>query len=215
MKALIIGATGATGSDLTQMLLADEAYDEVHIFVRKNIALSHQKLKVHIVNFDDLSSWAAELNGDVLFSALGTTLKAAGSKEQQWRVDYTYQYEVARKAMENGVPTYILVSSFMADASSRNFYLRMKGQLEDDIRALHFVSTTIMRPPSLVRKSTDRLGEKISIKLLNALNAIGLLKSIAPMKTELVAQAMISAARRHTEGFTISEAPQMRQLSPE
>ena len=88
MKALIIGATGATGKDLVTQLLADDTYSEVHCFVRKPLALSHPKLHDHVVNFDTPEAWADLLHGDVAFSCLGTTLAVAGSKEAQWRVDY-------------------------------------------------------------------------------------------------------------------------------
>ena len=92
MKALIIGATGATGKDLVTQLLTDDTYSEVHCFVRKPLPLSHPKLHAHVVNFDTPEAWADLLHGDVAFSCLGTTLAVAGSKEAQWRVDYDYQY---------------------------------------------------------------------------------------------------------------------------
>ena len=126
MKALIIGATGATGKDLVTQLLADDTYSEVHCFVRKPLALSHPKLHAHVVNFDTPEVWADLLQGDVAFSCLGTTLAVAGSKEAQWRVDYDYQYAFAQQCKANGVPTFVLVSAAMANAQSKVFYNRMK-----------------------------------------------------------------------------------------
>ena len=81
MKALIIGATGATGKDLVTQLLADDTYSEVHCFVRKPLALTHHKLHSHVVDFEHPEVWADLLHGDVAFSCLGTTLAVAGSKE--------------------------------------------------------------------------------------------------------------------------------------
>ena len=83
MKALIIGATGATGKDLVTQLLADDTYSEVHCFVRKALALTHPKLHTHVVDFETAEAWADLLRGDVAFSCLGTTLATAGSKEAQ------------------------------------------------------------------------------------------------------------------------------------
>lgn len=206
MKALIIGATGATGLDLTNMLLADDAFEEVHVFVRRNIDEKHDKLKVHVIDFDNIASWADQLSGDVLFSALGTTRKDAGSKDAQWKVDYTYQYEVAKHARANGVKQLVLVSSVGADKESRFFYTRMKGELEDAIKNIGFQSTVIVRPPSLIRKGTSRIGEKISLPILQVLNAIGLMTSMAPMSTETVAHAMIAAAKEQNPGLQIMEA---------
>lgn len=200
MKALIIGATGATGKDLVTQLLADEHFDEIHIFVRRNVGVKHEKLRVHVVDFDKIEEWKDELRGDALFSALGTTIKQAGSQKVQWKVDYTYQYEVAKAAKVNGVETMALVSSAWATAKSKVFYTRMKGQLEEDVKKLDFRSLYIMRPPSLIRKDTDRFGERVSVKILLMLNKVGLLRSIRPMPTSQVAHAMIVMAKQAKEG---------------
>lgn len=205
MKAIVIGATGATGKDLVAGLLADEQFEEVHIFVRRDVSIQHERLRVHIVDFDKIDAWKAELHGDVLFSALGTTLKKAGSQKAQWKVDYTYQYEVAKAARENGVLTMALVSSAWATIDSKVFYTRMKGQLEEDVKKLRFRSLHIMRPPSLIRKDTDRLGERVSVKILLALNKIRLLRSIRPMPTSQVANAMIAVVKQAKDGVFIYE----------
>ena len=91
MKALVLGATGAIGKDLVDLLLKDNSVERVDIFVRREVSISSEKLVVHVVDFDHPELWAGQLTGDVLFSCLGTTIRAAGSQEAQWRVDYTYQ----------------------------------------------------------------------------------------------------------------------------
>ena len=88
MKALVIGATGATGKDLVNQLLNDKDFEEVNIFVRKPVDIHNEKLKVHIVNFEKPEEWKQMVKGDVAFSCLGTTLKDAGSKEAQKKVDF-------------------------------------------------------------------------------------------------------------------------------
>lgn len=205
MKALVIGATGATGKDIVNELLDDSQFDEVHIFVRRNVFAKNKKLHVHIVDFENIHEWKDSLKGEVLFSALGTTLKQAGSQKAQWKIDYTYQYEVAKAAQENGVETMVLVSSAWANARSKVFYTRMKGQLEEDVQKLGYRSLTIVRPPSLIRNETDRFGERISVKLLQRLNKMGLLKSIRPMPTSQVAHAMIVKSKCSEDGVCILE----------
>lgn len=195
MKALVIGATGAVGKDLVQLLLADDSFERVDIFVRREVKVSSAKLIVHVVDFDHPKTWADGLKGDVLFSTLGTTIKAAGSQEAQWKVDYTYQYNAAKAARENGVPTYILVSSVGANAKSKIFYSKMKGALEDAVQGLGFDSCFILQPPSLIRKGSDRIGEKVGVVALKAFNALGLLRQYTPMPTEAVAAAMIRLAK--------------------
>ena len=200
MKALIIGATGATGKDLVTQLLADDTYSEVHCFVRKPLALSHPKLHTHVVNFDTPEVWADLLQGDVAFSCLGTTLAVAGSKEAQWRVDYDYQYHFAQQCKANGVPTFVLVSAAGAKAQSKLFYNRMKGQLEDAIKALGFPSLLIFQPSILVRSNSDREGENFTVKVINFLNKIGLFKRYRPMPTEILAEKMLSAVYNSPKG---------------
>ena len=200
MKALIIGATGATGKDLVTQLLADDTYSEVHCFVRKPMSLTHPKLHAHVVDFETPEAWADLLHGDVAFSCLGTTLAMAGSKEAQWRVDYDYQYAFAQQCKANGVPTFVLVSAAGATAQSKLFYNRMKGQLEDAVKALEFTRLLIFQPSVLVRKGSDRKGEQFGLKMIVLLNKIGLFKRYRPMPTNVLAQRMRCEVATATEG---------------
>ncbi len=203
MKALVIGATGAVGKDLVGQLLKDDSFDRVDVFVRREVKVSSPKLVPHVVDFDHPETWSDLLTGDVLFSCLGTTIKAAGSQDAQWKVDYTYQYEAAKAARENGVPKYVLVSSIGASSKSKIFYSRMKGALEDAVKGLGFPGCFILQPPSLVRKGSDRFGEKAGVAALKALNAIGIMRSWKPMPTEEVAAAMIRLAKSDKTGTNI------------
>ena len=203
MKALVIGATGAVGKDLVEQLLKDESFERVDVFVRREVKVLSSKLVLHVVDFDHPETWSEPLIGDVLFSCLGTTIKAAGSQDAQWKVDYTYQYEAAKAARENGVLKYVLVSSIGASSKSKIFYSRMKGALEDAVKGLGFPGCFILQPPSLVRKGSDRFGEKAGVAVLKALNAIGLMRSWKPMPTEEVAAAMIRLAKSDKTGTNI------------
>lgn len=209
MKTLVIGATGAVGKDLVQLLIDDSSVERVDIFVRREVKISAPKLVVHVIDFDHPETWADQLQGDVLFSCLGTTIKAAGSQENQWKVDYTYQYEAAKAAKANGVKTYVLVSSVGANAKSKVFYTKMKGALDDAVQELGFQGCFILRPPSLIRKGSDRFGEKVGIVALKAFNAIGLLRSFAPMRTEDVAASMIRLAKSGRQGVEIIDSQEI------
>lgn len=200
MKALVVGATGAVGRDLTEQLLSDDHFDRVEILVRRQVNIQSAKLTVHVVDFDNPASWSDLLKGDVLFSCMGTTIKAAGSQDAQWKVDYTYQLNAAKAARANGVPTYVLVSSIGANSNSKLFYPRMKGTLEDAILKLGFEGCFILRPPSLIRKGSDRFGEKASVSILKVLNRIGIMRNLAPVPTENVAAVMISLAKSGRKG---------------
>ncbi|MFC5406017.1 NAD(P)H-binding protein [Cohnella soli] len=200
MRAILIGATGATGKDLLDLLLKDDSFRQVDIFVRRKLEVRHAKLNVHVIDFDKTEQWKHLVKGDIVFSCLGTTLKAAGSKEAQWKIDYDYQYQFAKAARDNQVNHYVLVSSGLASPHSRSFYLRMKGQLEEAVRGLGFAKLAIFNPPVLIRKKSDRPLEVAGLKIIQYLNKIGIFRSQKPLQTEILAQAMINAAKVTTNG---------------
>lgn len=202
MKALVIGATGATGKDLVSQLLQDQDFDEIKVFVRKPVEIQNDKLKVHIVDFDNPQEWKNEVRGDVVFSCLGTTLKAAGSKEAQKKVDFGYQYEFAKAAKENKVDDYILVSSYGADPKSKIFYSRMKGELEEAVKQLHFEKITIFQPGMLDRKDSERTGEVMGSRIIKFANRLGLLESQKPLPTDVLAKAMINSSKIKSNGYS-------------
>jgi len=200
MKAILIGATGATGSELLHLLLPDNTISEIVALVRRPLPMQHSKLRTEVINFDDPQTWKHLVAGDVAFSCLGTTLKAAGSKEAQYKVDYTYQYSFARAAKENGVPKFLLVSASSASPKSMIFYSRMKGELEVAIRSLGFETLTIFRPGLLSRPQTDRTGEKVSESILIFFNRLGLLRGLAPLPVNKLARLLLAYAKQNTTG---------------
>lgn len=118
MKAFVLGATDAVGRDLVELLLADGRWERVDVTVRCPLAVEHEKLRVHVVDFDEPEARTPPVTGDVLFICMGTTLKAAGSEAAQWRVDVDYPLEAAQAAVAHGVKTCVPVSEAMADADS-------------------------------------------------------------------------------------------------
>ncbi|WP_143885070.1 NAD(P)H-binding protein [Chryseobacterium binzhouense] len=202
MKALVIGATGATGKDLVQQLLLDNDFNEVNVFVRKPLNIYNDKLKTHVIDFEKPEEWKNLVDGDVAFSCLGTTLKDAGSKEAQRKVDVDYQYEFAKAAKENNVEDYILVSSYGADPKSKIFYSRMKGELEQAVRNLHFNKITIFKPGMLERKDSERTGEVLGSRIIKFANKLGLFESQKPLPTAVLAKAMINASKIKSNGYS-------------
>ncbi|WP_459641162.1 Rossmann-fold NAD(P)-binding domain-containing protein [Flavobacterium sp. CGRL2] len=158
-----------------------------------------------MVDFSDVNSFQDLITGDVLFSCLGTTLKDAGSKDNQWKIDFDIPAAFAVAARKNNVNSLVLVSSYGASAKSSVFYSKMKGKLEEYIDDLNFSQYIIFRPGPLIRQNTDRLGEKISIKVIKLFNAIGLFKNVKPISTSLLADKLLKAPTALSRGTTILE----------
>jgi uncharacterized protein YbjT (DUF2867 family) len=210
--AMVLGATGATGRELVTQLLAHPAFASVSIFVRKKPDFEHQKLKVHEIDFSKFSNYKNLVVGDVLFSALGTTRKVAGSKANQYEVDYTYQYEFAKMASENGVNHYALVSSTGANKDAWFFYLKTKGALEEEIKKLPFKSIKIYQPPTLIRQADLlRPAEKRGIRILNTLNRFGILRYQKPLSVSVLAKKMIDEVLRNKQGKTIYQPKDIKE----
>jgi uncharacterized protein YbjT (DUF2867 family) len=205
LKALIIGATGATGKDLVHVLLQDAFYAEVVLFVRRSSGITHSKLKEMITDFDKLEEVAEFIKGDILFSCLGTTLKAAGSKDRQWHIDYEIPLQFAEISKSNGVSQMVLLSAYGASPTSNVFYSQLKGKLEEAIRKLGFASYSIFRPGLLQRKDTDRAGERISAAVLHFLNRLGILRKFRPMPTNILAEKLAKAPKVFSTGQHIIE----------
>jgi uncharacterized protein YbjT (DUF2867 family) len=215
--ALVIGATGLVGSHLLKQLLSDPEYTELKVFGRRPTGIKDPKLTEYEVDFDDVDSWREKLKGEVLFSALGTTIKKAGSKDKQYKVDYTYQFEVAKAASEQEVKSYVLVSSIGANARSGVFYTRIKGELDEAIQKLDFQSIYILRPSGLMgEREEQRAGEGVMIRITAALSGfLPFLRKYRPIPAAAVANAMIRLAANQKTETRIIENPEIFRLVEE
>lgn len=212
--ALVIGATGLVGSALVQLLLADPYFEKVRVFVRRSTKVANAKLEEHIIDFDQPQTWQHLVKGDVCYSTLGTTLKQAGGKDAQYKVDFTYQYQFAEAAARNQVPVYVLISADRANPDSIIFYSRMKGELERQVKQLPFTSIILIRPGLLVgTREQKRAGEKLLSYLFNFLNALGLFKRYKPIQGQAVAKAMLNASKAAAPGVQVYSAEKVFDLA--
>lgn len=204
MKAIVIGATGLVGRSIITQLLLKPEISLVQIFARRSTGIKHSKLIEHVVDFEKVNDWKAEVKGDVLFSALGTTLKTVGTKEAQYRIDYDYQLMVALAAASNGVSNYVLISSVNSSSKSPFFYLKMKGELDDKVSTLPFKSISILRPgPLKGNREKPRLMEEVSTAILSKL-PVG--AGMKPVDGDQVAKVAIDCGLKGKAGVSVIEA---------
>lgn len=212
--AILIGATGAVGSKVLDQLLADPDYGCVRVFGRRECGLEHEKLDERIIDFDIPSGWINDVMGDVLYCCLGTTKATAGSTAAQYKVDYTYQYQFAGAAAQNGCRILVVCSSTGADPDSKLFYPRMKGELDRDVCDFPYHHISIVRPSMIdAKRKQFRLGETIGIALGKLLPIIPGLSQYRPIKPETIARAMRNAVHRNTGEYCIYELEEVFELA--
>lgn len=194
-------------------LLNDDSYRSVTILVRREPGITHPKLKIDIIDFDNLEKHADRITGQDIFCCLGTTIKKAGSQQKFRTVDFNYPVEIGKIGQENGAEQFLLISSIGANASSRNFYLRTKARVEKAISDLGYSGTQIFRPSVLVGNREEfRIGEKIGEVVLNLFSPIliGNFRKYRPIKARSVACAMIETAKSELPGLNIFESDQIQ-----
>lgn len=195
--ALVAGSTGLIGWEILKHLLEDDAYANIYCLTRRPTGITHPKLTESIIDFEKLAEIQIPSVDDV-FCALGTTMKKAGSKDAFYKVDYHYVVTLAKAAGRCGARQFMVVSSIMADPNSKNFYLRVKGEMEHTVKQEGTSSVLIFRPASLVgERQESRPGEKIGITLMNLVGPLllGGFKKYRNIKAETVAQVMVAAAK--------------------
>ena len=196
-SAILFGASGLVGSSLLTQLLEDPAYDKVIIVVRKLLPVQHPKLKMLIGDYSSLPDLKPQLRADEIFIALGTTKKKTPDESEYYRIDHDYPVLAAGIAKENGARSVLLVSAIDANANSKIFYVRTKGQVEADIIALGFEHTYIFRPSMLVGdRKENRPAERFLIALFSIVNPLlaGSWKRYHSIHVKDLAAAMIHAA---------------------
>jgi uncharacterized protein YbjT (DUF2867 family) len=206
MIATLIGATGLIGSHLLELLLNDEYFDTVRILVRRPFEPDHPKLEKKLVDFSDIESFRLALeDSEVVFCAIGTTQKKVkGNKDTYRKIDYDITVNTARFCKLNGCENFVFVSSVGANSKSNNFYLKLKGEIEEAVAAVGLKNVHIMQPSLLLGKRREsRFGEKIAQRVMPVISFL-LPAKYKPAKAINVAKAMIRLVKEKQIGLSIA-----------
>ncbi len=188
---MLVGATGLIGSFLLQRLLASERYASVVVWARRDIGKTHPKLRVEITDFEKVHERRAE--AEDVYCCLGTTIKQAGSQAAFRRVDYDYPVALAMAAAAGGAKRLLVVSALGANPDSTVFYNRVKGEMEEAVRAAGVPKAVFFRPSLLSGpRAQERRGEKIGLVVGNLFGP--LLGKYRPIHADIVAAAMLKVA---------------------
>lgn len=198
--ALIVGATGATGKHLTEILANSTLYSKLVIVHRnKTVYLTKSHISEIVCNFEFLEEALAETtNVDDVFCCIGSTLKKAGSKTNFYKIDCEYVLNLGRWAKKANVKSFHVISYFGADTKSFNYYNKTKGYMEMGVVQLNLEKTVFYHPSLLTGRNNLRIGEAIgyvALKLLSPL-LIGSLRKFRPLRVEKLARAMYETAQK-------------------
>ncbi|HMP28535.1 MAG TPA: hypothetical protein PKD85_02985 [Saprospiraceae bacterium] len=210
---LLVGASGLTGGAVLDYVSTGQYYDTVYLLTRRSLGISNPIVKELVVDFESLSSFDFEDNIDDVIICLGTTIKKAGSKEAFERVDYGAIIHSAQWAYAHGVKCCAVVSSVGADATSSNFYLKIKGKTEDSLKSIGFQKLNIFRPGLLLgNRNEQRFGEGLAQKVFGAWTQrwpfFGKYTSVFVSQ---LAKSMVESLQKHPNGEHIIHFRDMKK----
>lgn len=199
--ALILGATGLVGKELLQQLVNDHRYGNIVCLLRRPLPTQHVidlhgKCQPMVVDFEELDQYQGYFKVDHVYVCLGTTIKRAGSRAAFRKVDFEYVHTAAQIAGLQNVKSFVWISSVGASAASKNFYLRVKGELENAIMSISYLKNASAVRPSLLlgERVEHRFGEGVAISLSKILAPLfkGRFRKYQPVHASTVAQQMIN-----------------------
>jgi uncharacterized protein YbjT (DUF2867 family) len=208
--ALVAGATGLVGRECVRLLSNDNVVTEVRAVVRRPLPPDSAGPRVREcrTDFDQLPYHPEWFEVDWVFCALGMTMRQAGSREAFRRVDYEYPLIIAKAALERGASHLLLVSALGANAHSAIFSFRIKGELEEAVRALGYRSVTIARPSILIgHRQNWRVGEELGKRM-----AWLMPPRWRPVHASQVASALVHAAHGSASGVQILKNALLRRM---
>jgi uncharacterized protein YbjT (DUF2867 family) len=193
--ALVFGSTGLVGRHLVNELTRNPEYSKIICFVRKLSEESSLKVEEVLTDFSNPSGFESKIYGDTVFICLGTTIKKAGSIEMMEYIDRDIPVKVAQIAQNSGVKRIAVISSIGANEHSRNYYLRIKGEMEHGIRNIDFENIVIARPSLIIGKRKEKRPGDIIAKIILRIFSfilIGKLRKYRGIQARTIAKAIIN-----------------------
>ncbi len=216
LTALVLGANGLIGEIVVDLLLKNDKYGSIFAVSRKGVNKESSKLVQIFADIYNIEDKIKDLKVDVLFSCIGSTQAKTPDKDVYHKIDHDYPILVSQLLQKNGCNTVCLVSSIGANMNSKQFYLKLKGEVEQSLINLNFTHTYIFQPSLLIGKRKEhRLTESIIQKLSPIFNIfmLGSLKHFRSISAETVARAMLTAATSSIDGVHIYKSEEIKKLA--
>lgn len=211
--AIILGATGLTGSILLKNLLKDPVYEKIKLFSRSTADMNSPKIEEHLIDMFQLENHSEAFKADVVFCCIGTTKSKTPDKETYKKIDYGIPVTAAKLAKQNGIETFIVISAMGADANSSIFYNKTKGEMQRDVLSQNIKNTYILQPSLIVGdRDENRFGEKVATFFMKTFGFL-IPKKYKMIKAETIAEAMLALAKKEfpKQQITSDEIKQIAQ----
>lgn len=215
--AILLGATGLTGSHLLNMLLNDSRYEKVKVFSRSSVGFTHEKLEEHLVDLLKLEDYKDSFNADEVYCCIGTTKSKTPDKETYKKIDFGIPVSAAKLCRENKIPTFLVISALGADSNSSIFYNKVKGEMQHQVLEQGIKNTYIFQPSLIAgNREEERFFEKLGIKGMKVFNnlLIGSFKKYRSIHPETIAKAMHICANSGYPKILI-ESDEIQELASE
>jgi uncharacterized protein YbjT (DUF2867 family) len=210
----LIGATGLIGSHLLKCLLNDDDFKTIRLLVRRPIEIKDPKVNVIVIDFADGAAFQAGIAScDAVFCTIGTTKKKVGGDMAAYRkVDYDIAVNAAMFCAETGCRQFLMVSSVGANSKGGNFYIRLKGEVEDKVQSIAIPSVSIFRPSMLLGKRAESRPAEAIAQIMSKSLSFLFPSKYKPLPAEDVAKAMVAASKQDKPGFRIYHYSEMNAL---
>lgn len=218
MKAVIIGASGLVGGHLVEILLSKRIYSEIILIVRKKLEIIDPRIHQSVIeDFSQLANYSEQLQASDYYCTLGTTIKKAGSKQAFRKVDLEYPLAFAEIASQSSqFRDFLIVTAAGSNATSSIFYNQVKGELEENLKAIGLKSLKIFRPTLLLGERKEfRRGEEFAKKITGFLSffLLGKKRQLWSIEAKDVAASMVIAAGDGSKGTRYFSASEMIKMT--
>ena len=211
----LFGSTGLIGNEILKLLEKDDYFKNINVISRREIKLKSKKSKLKLIDFSNYDDYLSVIeNSDIVLAAIGTTQsKVNFNKKKYVDIDLGIVSKIAKACKEKKVKHFSFVSSAGADINNKNFYLKLKGQIEQEVKSYKLNSSSVYRPSLLLGKRTEsRYGEQLAQFIIPLISFL-MPSNYKPIEAIKVAKAMVNESKKYSSGFKIFHYDQILNLN--
>ena len=211
----LFGSTGLIGNEILKLLEKDDYFKNINVISRREVKLISKKSKLKLIDFSNYDDYLTAIeNSDIVLAAIGTTQsKVNFNKKKYVDIDLGIVSKIAKACKEKKVKHFSFVSSAGADIKNKSFYLKLKGQIEQEVKSYKLNSSSVYRPSLLLGKRTEsRYGEQLAQFIIPLISFL-MPSNYKPIEAIKVAKAMVNESKIYSSGFKIFHYDQILNLN--